>query len=316
METENMIRQVKQAMLLMTRQCWEQGIAAQALLETEDYESLSLMARDCVVRQSDDGRLCNVENTPAVTDSSFCIPAVYYIGIRQQEAAYREAAERNMEFLLHQADRSEDGVLFHMAGTGQIWADSSAFLPYSMALLGYHQEGISQMKGLIRKLRDLDTGLFYHIWDEESGSFSRKVFWGVGNGWFLTGLLRLALQLPKECVSEKEEIKALFCDQLRIMLAYKTENHLFYDVLDDETTYEESECAEMVAYSIFRGIKEGLLDEAYLETGMKIREAIISRVDRYGLVQMSAGSPTFMISGTAVEAQAHFLMMEQAFLKL
>lgn len=33
---------IKNAMLCMTRQCWEQGIAAEALLETEDFDSLEL----------------------------------------------------------------------------------------------------------------------------------------------------------------------------------------------------------------------------------------------------------------------------------
>ena len=71
---------IKNAMLCMTRQCWEQGIAAEALLETEDFDSLGIVVYDMVLRQSEDGRLCNVENTPAVTDSSFCIPPVFLYG--------------------------------------------------------------------------------------------------------------------------------------------------------------------------------------------------------------------------------------------
>lgn len=66
---------VKNAMLCMTRQCWEQGIAAQAFWEMGNYDELELVVHDMMLRQSSDGRLCNVENTPAVTDSAFCIPA-------------------------------------------------------------------------------------------------------------------------------------------------------------------------------------------------------------------------------------------------
>ena len=64
---------VLRAMLCMTRQCWEQGMAAQCLSELGREEELSLVVYDMVRRQSSDGRLCNIENTPAVTDSAFCI---------------------------------------------------------------------------------------------------------------------------------------------------------------------------------------------------------------------------------------------------
>ena len=47
-----MEERVKRAMLLMTRQCWEAGIAAQALLERGDESDLEIMVRDIVTRQS------------------------------------------------------------------------------------------------------------------------------------------------------------------------------------------------------------------------------------------------------------------------
>ena len=52
-----MLERVKHAMLCMARQCWEQGIAAQAMLECGDSDTMVQLARDCVVRQNADGRL-------------------------------------------------------------------------------------------------------------------------------------------------------------------------------------------------------------------------------------------------------------------
>ena len=89
---------VIQATLCMTRQCWEQGVLGQALMEAGKEELWELTARDMVVRQSEDGRLCNVENTLAVTDSSFCIPAVYLLGQRKGKEKYKKQRKRICNF--------------------------------------------------------------------------------------------------------------------------------------------------------------------------------------------------------------------------
>lgn len=306
-------RKVKTAMLCMTRQCWEQGIAAEALLETEDFEALGIVVYDMVLRQSADGRLCNVEDTPAVTDSSFCIPPTFLYGKKIGNETYRKAAEQNIKYLLHQAERSEDGILFHIRGTSEIWADSAAFLPYSMALLGYPAEAVYQMKGLLRKLKG-EKGLYYHKWDEKSKDWTRKLEWGIGNGWILTGLLRLYTALPQND-PEKKEILKEYRELLDAILSCENEDHLFHDILDDAKTFLETEISEMVAYAIYRGVEEGVLENSYLSRADAIREAIHQKVDEFGRLQDSSSSPYFLEPGTSVESQAHFLMMEQAYRK-
>ena len=104
-------KQIEKAMLGMTRQCWEQGVAAQALMELGHLEETALMAHDMVLRQSGDGRLCNVENTPAVTDSAFCVPAVYEVAERTGNERYKKAVQKNIGFFLRDARRAEDGTL-------------------------------------------------------------------------------------------------------------------------------------------------------------------------------------------------------------
>lgn len=326
---------VLNAMLCMTRQCWEQGIVAQTLMELGEQEKLRLVVHDMVLRQSEDGRLCNVENTPAITDSSFCIPATYLLGKREHNPFYLNAAVKNVEFLLKEAEGAEDGTLFHMIHTTDIWADSAAFLPYSLALTGHPIEAIGQLKGICRRLYHKGTGLYFHMWNEEQHQYSRPLPWGVGNGWILTGILRLLLVLKnmvKDSAGEfsydpKAENQDLFAKEiielrqqfqtlLDIMLTYKTENHLFHDILNNPDSFEESECSAMVAYAIYTGVKAGLLKDNYLKEADLIREAIYKKVTDKGLVLDSTGSPSFDRAGTAVECQAHFLMMEDVYRKL
>lgn len=308
---ENIIHKVKMAMLCMTRQCWEQGVMATALWETGEQKLLDLAVYDMVLRQTEDGRLCNVENTRAVTDSSFCIPSTWLYGKMTGNQRYIKAAEANMDYLLYRAERSKDGILYHICGTNEIWADSAAFLPYSMALLGYQEQGILQMKGILRKLKS-DSGRYFHKWDEKAGGWARKAEWGIGNGWILTGLLRLYLVLPEEH-PEKQGFLESFQSLLDAILECESRSHLFHDILDEPDTFLETEISEMVAYSIYRGIQEKMLPESYLKRADEIRKAVYGKIDETGKLRDSSSSPFFEQPGTAVESQAHFLMMEQAY---
>ncbi|MBU9725336.1 glycoside hydrolase family 88 protein [Diplocloster modestus] len=312
MNENSVVLKVKKAMLCMTRQCWEQGITAQALLETGDYERLSLLVRDMVLRQSEDGRLCNVENTPAVTDSTFCVLPVLEIGSREQQSKYIEAVEKNMDYLLHHAPRTPDGVICHMLGTQEIWADSAAFTPAALARTGHYREAFAQMKGYLKKLYDSEKKLYYHVWCEDTGEYRRKVLWGIGNGWILTGLYRLYLELPDSCREEKRDTYINFKELLDEMLLWENENHLFHDILDRPDSFEETEVSEMVAYIIYRAVREENLPVKYLDRADQIRQAVLDKVSDQGLLMDCASSPDFLYPGTSVEGQAHFLMMEQA----
>jgi rhamnogalacturonyl hydrolase YesR len=89
----------------------------------------------------------------------------------------------------------------------------------------------------------------------------------------------------------------------------------FFDKLD-EPNFVETNLGQMLAYSIFKGVRSGWLDRAYLEAAERMREAAWSKIDRHGLIQGAAGSPAFDRPGTSTECQAFFLMMEGARRKL
>ena len=308
--SRNLQEKVLKAMLCMTRQCWEQGIAAQCLLEIGREEELALLIHDIVQRQSADGRLCNVENAPAVTDSAFCIPAVLDYAERTQNRAYLEAAGRNIRFLLEDAERAEDGMVYHMIHTKEIWADSAAYMPCALAKAGHVQAALTQMDGICRRLYDEKTGLYFHIWDDETGSYKRPFLWGIGNGWILTGLMRLYLAMPDSGGGEKERVYDRMLSLLDAMLSCETGEHTFHDVLDQPETFTESETGAMTAYMIYRSISEGILDKRYRKRADQISEALLERISETGLIRQASGSPDFIHAGTSVECQAHFLMMQ------
>lgn len=307
-----MIERVKLAMLCMARQCWEQGVAAQAMQECGDEPAFLLLARDCVVRQNPDGRLCDVEGTPALVDPAICVEPVCEAGIILKDEGFIHAAQKNVEYLLKEAPATLDGARYHLMGEEEIWADSMAMGPHVLMYAGHADEGMDYYQAIRRRLRDPQTGLYRHKWNETKQCFSRSAFWGVGNGWALVGLMRMAQELKKQNDARYLTIAEDFADLVRSMLPYQAENGLFHDILDDEFTFFESECTEMFAYSIYKMVLLGLGDERWLAAADRARAAVCSRVDESGILQGCAGSPSFETEGTSVEGQAHWIMMEAA----
>ena len=307
-----MIDRVKFAMLCMARQCWEQGVAAQAMLECGDEPAFLLMARDCVVRQNTDGRLCDVEGTPALVDPAVCVEPVHEAGKILKDENYIRAAQKNVDYLLHDCPAAEDGARYHLMGEEEIWADSMAMGPHVLMYAGHLDAGVDYYHAIRKRLWDPKTGLYRHKWSESEQRFTRGLFWGVGNGWALVGLMRMAKELKAHKDPRADEIAADFTALLEAMLPYQAENGLFHDVLDDSSTFYESECTEMFAYSIYKMVLLDMCEERWLTAADRAREAVHSRVDAFGILQGCAGSPTFEVEGTSVEGQAHLIMMEAA----
>jgi rhamnogalacturonyl hydrolase YesR len=83
-------------------------------------------------------------------------------------------------------------------------------------------------------------------------------------------------------------------------------------VLDDPSTFPEINCGQMIAYTIYRGVREGWLDGDLIPAAERIRSAAQRQVDRFGFVQNVCGAPTFDRPGAAPEGQAFYILMEAA----
>jgi len=93
-ENDAVLEKVKTAMLTMQRQAWEQGVAAQALLELGDKELVVMMAKEAVLRQWDDGRLGQVCDNHGVTDPGANGEAVLFAGRILKDEKLLQAARR------------------------------------------------------------------------------------------------------------------------------------------------------------------------------------------------------------------------------
>jgi unsaturated rhamnogalacturonyl hydrolase len=306
------LAQVARAMLSMQRAAWEQGVAAQAFLERGEIETVVLLAREAALRQSEDGRLAILGSADNVTDPDANGEPVLRAARHTGDAGLERAAARMLEYLLKHAPRCADGTLHHLTSRPEVWVDSLYMAPPFLAAAGQAQEALRQVEGMRWRLWDGTRKLHSHIWDERRQAFVRRAFWGVGNGWAAAGMVRVRAALPEAMADERARLAGYVREVVDGCLAHQRPDGLFHDVVDDPSTFVETNLAQMLAYSIFRGVSEGWLERRYLDAGERLRAAALATIDAEGFVRGVCGSPSFDRPGTATEGQAFCLLMEAA----
>lgn len=306
------LKQVSQVLLTMQRYSWEQGVAAQAFLELGQTGIAIMLAREAAQRQAPDGRLALMRDNEGVTDPAANGEALIVAARLTKEPALQIALQAMLNFLIQTAPRAADGTLFHMTDAREVWVDSLYMAPPFLAAAGQEHEAMGQIRGIKNRLWNSEKKLYAHIWDEDLQSLKRAAHWGVGNGWAAAGITRVILALPEAWAAEKQELATHLKDILDGCLVYQRQDGLFHDVLDQPDTFIETNLAQMLAYSIYRGLVGGWLAPNYKEPADKMRQAAYQKVDNSGYVQGVCAAPTFDRAGTAPEGQAFFLLMEAA----
>ena len=123
-------KRVAGAMLAIQRYPWEQGVCAQAMYEAGVENVWVPMAHDAILRQKEDGRLAVINSNFAVTDPAangeVCLRAWELTG----DEFYKKGAQKMFDYLMQQAPRTPDGVIYHNTVTfdedftpQQLWVD-------------------------------------------------------------------------------------------------------------------------------------------------------------------------------------------------
>lgn len=308
--------QVIRCMLAMQRHPWEQGVCMQALYEADRPELWLPMAHDAIKRMSADGRLAMVGGGAAVSDPAACGEVCLRAYERTGDVFYRTGAERMLDYLMHRAPRTKDGIICHNEisfeegfSAKQLWIDGLYMVPPFLAVMGQVREAAEQIAGYTRHLFDPETGLFFHIVDTEQGRFVRKKRWATGNGWALLGLIRTAEEARKQ---GEGETAALLIDRyrklLQALLGYQLPDGRFHDILDDPTSFVDGTSAMMTAAAIWRGVYDGFIPAEYGAFAERAFRTVTGTIDGIGLIHQVCGCPDFTAEGTSAEAQASYMM--------
>lgn len=307
------VERVKRATLAMQRYSWEQGVVAQAFLESGDRDTAVLLALEGAHRQIEDGRCAQIGEPCAVTDPCAIGEALIFAHEQTGDARLARALDALLHWALETAPRSAEGTVYHLDNRRQFWVDSFYMLPPFLARAGFHREALRQIDGYWNALYRPAKSLLAHMWDDGERKFAREDAWGVGNGWAAAGMARVIALLPESYAAQREELIGRVKTILDAALRHQRADALFHDVLDDPRTFVDVNVAQMLAYVMFRGAREGYLDAAkYIPIAQSVYRAAEAKVDCYGLVQDVCGSPHFDAPGTAPEGQAFFILMDAA----
>jgi unsaturated rhamnogalacturonyl hydrolase len=311
-----LLTKVKNAMLCMQRASWEQGVAGQAILELGEFDLLYLMAKEAVLRQTEDGRLSVLYSDNGATDPAASGEMVMRMAEKTGEKELLDAHKRMLNYLLTKAPRTEDGTISHLINKKELWIDSMYMSPPYLCVAGEADESFRQIKGMRKALWNNDAKLYAHRWDATKKQFINSKFWGVGNGWAMAGIARVIDDLPKSKSKERETLIKYNTENIDGCLKHLRADGLFHNILDDKNSFVETNLSQMLAYSIYRGVKSGWLPSSYLGPANKMRKAAHAKVDESGFVTGVCGAPHFNSPGRAAEGQAFFLLMESAYNKL
>ncbi len=305
------MKKVKLALLTMIKHPWEHGTSAQAFLECGDDDIAILMAHEAVCRQLPDGRLAASAHCQNITDNCVCGEPVMFAHKKTGEEKYKIAAEKMLEFI-DSAPCSIEGIQIHSYDFPMIAADCMYMVPPFYAVMGRYDDAVKQVDLRFNFLWNEEKCAIDHQWDTSNKKWFRKLIWGGGNGWNAAGIVRVLKALPIEMHTERARLEGYLEKLIDGVLKYQLKNGLFYDILDDKTSFVETNTAQMIAYSIYRGVTWGFLDKKYIPVADKMRAAANEKIDSMGYVQGVAGAPQFDSYGVSPEGQAFYILMETA----
>ncbi|WP_455381123.1 glycoside hydrolase family 88 protein [Salinispira pacifica] len=306
------LNRVREVMLAMQRDAWEQGVCAQALFACGEEALGLLLAHDAVVRQAEDGRLGLVGDNRAVCDPAACGIPVLEAFARTGLDSYRRAADKMANWLLTCSHRTSDGTLYHFVEGQEVWIDSIFMAPPFLAAAGYPEQAVAQIEGFRQLLWSREESLYSHRWSDRTRTFARRDFWASGNGWAAAGIVQVAGYLPESMDPQRQTLCGYLVELFDGMLSHLRPDGLFHDVLDDGGSFVETNAAQMLAFALYEAARLGRTSDRYLDTAERMRDAACALVDAEGFVRGACGSPTFDRPGVSAEAQAFHLLMEGA----
>ncbi len=304
------------ALLAMQRQSWEQGVAGHAALDLGLGDLAVLLADAAVTRQHPDGRLGDAGGEQGAVNGAACGEAVRYAAEVTGDRRFAAALDAQLRWLRVEAPRATDGTLFHLLGSREVWADTVYMVVPLLAATGHSELAVEQVRGHRDRLHDRRSGLYAARWDNDQGRLTHPEHWGTGNGWVVAGIsraLRLCADWP---AGVRDELAGHAREVVDACLAYRGEDGLFPDVLDDPATFREANVAQMLGYAMLTGVADGWLPSPYAGWGHDLVAAADRRVDERGLVTGVSGAPWFTAPGTSSEAQAFHLMAHAALRRL
>lgn len=191
--------------------------------------------------------------------------------------------------------RTREGNFWHKnIYPNQVWLDGlymcqPFYMEYETRFNGKknYDDIYNQFFNVVEKMRDSETGLYYHAYDSSREMFwCDKVtglsqnFWLRALGWYSMALLDTMDKADSSVVKPYERMKEIFKDLIDSLLRYQDESGMWYQVVNlggMDRNYLETSGSAILSYAILKGVRLGFLPEEYIVYGKKAFEGICER---------------------------------------
>lgn len=218
---------------------------------------------------------------------------LFYLYETTGQARYKKALDTLID-LLHKHPRTSTGNFWHKEiYPYQIWLDGlymglPLYLEYETKYNNKenYNDVFSQMTHVRELMYDDKTGLYYHaydekkvmIWADPQTGLSHN-FWLRSIGWHLMALIDLHEICSIEVFEQHKKYAEWFKEALKGVLQYQDPtSKLFYQLIalpDEKGNYLETSGSAMIAYSILKACRLGVLnEEKYRPIGEEILMAL------------------------------------------
>jgi unsaturated rhamnogalacturonyl hydrolase len=217
---------------------------------------------------------------------------------RTKQEKYRKAVDFLRENLKRHP-RTSEGAFWHRATyPNQLWLDGVYMgMPFLAQYASLYETGEQQHESFKEavhefviarnQLRDPQTGLYFHAWDEskqapwahkEHGRASQ--FWARGIGWYAMALVDVLDFIPESETELRKTLIDISVELAADILRYQdAETGTWWQIIDKPggiANYRESTASAMFTYFYTKAVNKSYLPESYREVAIKSYQGMIN----------------------------------------
>lgn len=225
-------------------------------------------------------------------------PAVLLFDLYDEtsDRRYKKALDMCMNTIEIWPTNAKGGVWHKFSTKNEMWLDTMYMMGFFTAMYAkyfhkpyFFEKLYSQLMLMYDNMRNPETGLLYHMWDDsKKNPFADpkdglvKVHWGRAMGWYMTAMAEFLSQSPADS-RLRHKSEELLREFFKVLKNYQDDKTgLWYQVLDkgdDSRNWLETSCSALFTYSAAKSFRKGVIGEEYREMIMKGYNGVLSKTD-------------------------------------
>ena len=204
---------------------------------------------------------------------------------------------------LEEHPRTSEGAFWHkLRYPHQLWLDGVYMGMPFLAAVGVMQgddekltEAVQEFSITRTHLRDTQTGLYYHAWDEakqqvwaDPDTGRSPHVWARGLGWYAMALVDILDIIPVENTALREPLLTITLELAESLVKTQDETGTWVQVMDmpgEPGNYPEASGSAMFTYFLAKGINKGYLPDTYRPAAEKAYRGLVGKfvlIDAHG----------------------------------